>query len=377
MVGRMAKAKKAKKHAKKRATDDALHQPHDALVQYAFSQREHAAGLLKAILPGAIVALVDWGALELVKDSFIDPELRRSTADLLLSAPLAGKRALFYVLVEHKRDVEPLAIFQVSRYMHRIWDKVRRDDPGLAKLPPILPVLLCNTKTGWTAATRFEDVVDIADAAREALLDHTPCFGALLVDLHPDKASDIADRWLTAYGKVVLWALSVAGDDERFHAEIDRMRDAYNAASAAPDGHGAIFALLRYLCATHQKLGAKRIQKLLLALAEPQQKKVIMDVLDELRQEGREEGRTEGRAEGRTEGRTEGGARLLLKLLTKRFGPVPANTKAQVLAAKQPTLDRWAERLLTASSLQAVFRTATPPPKTTARPRKSSRAARA
>src|SRR5262249_12441194 len=90
-----------------------------------------------------------------------------------------------------------------------------------------------------------------------------------LVDLHPVKARDIADKWLTAYGKVVLSAMSVAGDDERFHAEIDRIRDAYNAALAEPDGHEALFALVCYLSATHQKLGAKGIQKLLIALAGP------------------------------------------------------------------------------------------------------------
>src|SRR5262249_47459163 len=108
------------------------------------------------------------------------------------------KRALFYVLVEHKRNVEPLAIFQISRYMHRIWDKVRRDAPALAKLPPIVPVLLCNAETGWTAATRFEDVVDIPVPAREALVAYRPCFGALFVDLHRDEAGNIADAWLTA-----------------------------------------------------------------------------------------------------------------------------------------------------------------------------------
>jgi predicted transposase YdaD len=351
----------------------ALYQPHDGLVRYAFSQRDHAAGLLKAILPAALVALVDWSALDLVKDSFVDPELRRSTADLLLSAPLAGKKALFYVLVEHKRSEEPLAIFQVSRYMHRIWDRVRRDTPGLTKLPPIVPVLLCNTRTGWTAATRFQDIIDVAVPAREAVLAHTPCFGARLVDLHPSKARDISDVMLTAYGRIVLWALSVAEDDERLVAEVDRMQDAINAAIEAPDGYDALFALLRYLSATHQKLGAKRIQKLITTHTEPRQKKVIMDVLDELRQEGREEGRTEGRVEGRAEG----SARTLLKLLTARFGPVPAETREQILAAKQPSLDRWAVRVLTAPSLQAVLSGSTARARKTARPRRASRAARA
>ena len=370
MVGRMRKAKK-------RARRDALVHPHDGLVKYAFSQREHAAGLLKAILAPAIVAIVDWSTLELEKDSFIDPELRRRYADLLLSAQMAGRRGLFYVLVEHKSEVEALAMFQLSRYMHRVWEKILRDEPGLAKLPAIVPVLLCNTKTGWTAATRFEDIVDITSEGRAAILPHTPCFGARLADLHPDKARDIAREMLTAFGDLVLWALSVAGDDERLVAEIDRMRDANNAAFAAPDAHDALWALLRYLSATHQRLGAHRIGNLLQINAGPRQKKVIMDVLDELRQEGRAEGERIGERRGERKGRLEGRAQLLLKLLTNRFGPVPAEAKAQVLAAKQPTLDRWAVRVLNAPSLQAVLGASMPRSKTTTHPRKPMRAAHA
>ncbi|MFO0729366.1 MAG: Rpn family recombination-promoting nuclease/putative transposase, partial [Myxococcota bacterium] len=344
---------------KKTAKRAALGQPHDGLVKYAFSKRDHAAGLLKAILAPAITALVDWGTLNLEKDSFIEPNLRRRYADLLLSAKIGGRRALFYVLVEHKREVEPLAIVQVGRYMHRVWDKLLRDEPGVAKLPAVVPVLLCNTsntKAGWTAATRFEDAIDLPDEAREALLPHTPRFEARLVDLHPEKARDIAQEMLTAFGKLVLWALSVAGDDERFVDEIGRMKDAIRAALDAPDAHDALYALLSYLSLTHARLGSKRIVDLLKTAAERRQEEAIMDGLDDLRLEGR--------------------AQMLLKQLTARFGPVPAAAKAQILAAKQPALDRWAIRVLTEPSLEAVLGATKARPAKTAPSRKTSRAAR-
>lgn len=86
-----------------------------------------------------------------------------------------------------------------------------------------------------------------------------------------------------------------------------------------------------------------------------------MNALDELKEEGR----------------VEGHAQMLLKQLTARFGPVPAETKAQILAAKQPTLDRWALRVLTAPSLQAVLGASSSRRKKTAHPRKATRAARA
>lgn len=53
--------------------------------------------------------------------------------------------------------------------------------------------------------------------------------------------------------------------------------------------------------------------------------------------------------------RAEGKAELLLKLLELRFGPVPPEVRARVERAIHRLLDRWAERVLTAATLEEVF----------------------
>jgi len=57
----------------------------------------------------------------------------------------------------------------------------------------------------------------------------------------------------------------------------------------------------------------------------------------------------------RREGRAEGSARLLVRLLTKRFGPLPTETAARIHSATIAELDRWGERLLDARTLAEVF----------------------
>jgi hypothetical protein len=42
----------------RRTRADVAHQPHDALIKFTFSQREHAAGLLKASLPPELTAVI-------------------------------------------------------------------------------------------------------------------------------------------------------------------------------------------------------------------------------------------------------------------------------------------------------------------------------
>jgi hypothetical protein len=57
----------------------------------------------------------------------------------------------------------------------------------------------------------------------------------------------------------------------------------------------------------------------------------------------------------RAEGRAEEAARLLLQLLTRRFGPVPDGARERIDAASKEQLERWFERVLDAESLDEVF----------------------
>ena len=63
----------------------------------------------------------------------------------------------------------------------------------------------------------------------------------------------------------------------------------------------------------------------------------------------------EERREGREEGREEEGSRLVLRLLGVRFGRLPSWVEERVAAGSSEQLDRWAERLLSADSVEAVF----------------------
>jgi hypothetical protein len=65
--------------------------------------------------------------------------------------------------------------------------------------------------------------------------------------------------------------------------------------------------------------------------------------------------RKEARAEGKAEGETKGKAELLLRQLTKRFGPLPQVVRARVDAATSEELDAWAERVLTEPTLGDVL----------------------
>jgi len=59
---------------------------------------------------------------------------------------------------------------------------------------------------------------------------------------------------------------------------------------------------------------------------------------------------------GQEKGFQEGEQVLMQKLLTKRFGPLPAEVLEQLACASTEQIETWADRVLDAASLDEVFR---------------------
>ena len=68
-----------------------------------------------------------------------------------------------------------------------------------------------------------------------------------------------------------------------------------------------------------------------------------------------EPGEALGREKGKVEGLAEGEAKSLVRLLVKRFGPLPDPVIEQIAAGCIEDLDRWFDAAITASSVEAVF----------------------
>ena len=63
----------------------------------------------------------------------------------------------------------------------------------------------------------------------------------------------------------------------------------------------------------------------------------------------------QGLSQGLSQGRQEGQLELVTRQLTRRFGPLPEWATARLQAADASQLEQWADRVLDAPSLEAVF----------------------
>jgi predicted transposase/invertase (TIGR01784 family) len=98
------------------------------------------------------------------------------------------------------------------------------------------------------------------------------------------------------------------------------------------------------------QLSREEIQAMFL-LSDIKQTRVYQEAKQEGLQEGRQEGRQEGLQEGRQEGRQEGEARLVLRLLSKRFGKIDDRRVQVINSLTVEQLEDLGEALLDFSEL--------------------------
>ncbi|MGH9802003.1 MAG: Rpn family recombination-promoting nuclease/putative transposase, partial [Blastocatellia bacterium] len=92
--------------------------PHDRFFKELFSETEIAVDFVEHYLPQEIVAAIDLTTLEIVKDSFVDEELRQYFSDLLLRVKLKnGGEAFIYILLEHKSTPDEFVALQLFLYL--------------------------------------------------------------------------------------------------------------------------------------------------------------------------------------------------------------------------------------------------------------------
>ena len=319
-------------------------QPHDALFRKTFSEVEHAAAEFRAVLPAQLVALTDFSTLALCPGSFVDEGLAASQSDLLFSAQVASKPALFYILFEHQSSPDKLMPLRLLRYVLRIL--VRHAEGKTAAealpLPLVIPVVLHHSESGWTVARRLEDLFDAELLDQAAVAHLVPRLEFVLDDLSRLTDQQLESRALGLLPGLTLWALRDARNPDRLVSSFGHWASAMADLLRAPTGREALGTLFRYITLVADDSVSTRLAEAIPA-ARPDVKEAFMTLAEQWLAEGAAKGKLEGKAEA------------LRKLLTLKFGELPAPALARLTSAKLADLDRWLERVLSADKLEAVL----------------------
>jgi len=313
--------------------------PHDALFKTIFSQREHAAGELACVLPKALVERLDFSTLTLLPSSFVDEALGDSHADLVYAVRAGEHEVLVHLLFEHQSTVDERMPFRLLRYMVRLWETYLKEHPEARRLPLILPVVLHHSETGWTAATRLEELFDADAGLLAAAGPHVPRFAFVLDDLGEHGEEAIRERAMSALGRIALVCMLRARRPGELLEALRRLLPLVQEVLGAPSGRAALAAIWRYTLMVSEKMPAADVANQLVGVLGEALRKDVMTAGEELEARGVERGHRE----------------VLMAQLRGRFGALPDAFLTRIQSAGLEDLKRWAVRILTATTPDDVF----------------------
>jgi predicted transposase YdaD len=82
---------------------------------------------------------------------------------------------------------------------------------------------------------------------------------------------------------------------------------------------------------------------------------MLAEKIEQWIRQGEHRGQEQGIAIGQEKGRQEGKSLLLHRLLHLRFGKLPTWAEERIAGAADETLERWADAVLTAETLEGVI----------------------
>jgi predicted transposase YdaD len=306
---------------------------HDHSYKLLFSHPEMVRDLLDGFVREDWLAQIDYASLEKVSCQYVTDDLRERADDIVWRVRWGEGGSSIYLLLEFQSTIDVSMALRILTYVGLLYQDLIKAAhyPSEGPLPAVLPIVLYNGSTRWHAA---EDLSSLIQSDPHALTPYQPRVRYLLLDErhYPDSEMPQRRNLVAAVFRL---------ENSRTHADVDAV----------------VGQLMEWLSsAEHQSLRRAFgvwIGKVILARF-PGMEMSTMDELQEIRAEIAERYRVWGE-QIKHEGHQQGEAQVLLVLLRKRFGALPEAVTIRVKNAPVDQVESWAEELLDAASLDALF----------------------
>jgi hypothetical protein len=326
---------------------------HDTGYKELFSHPEFVEQLIDGFAPDEIAALMDFSTLKLHSGNYITPLFEEKFEDVVWSVEATWQgltqRVYLYILLEFQSTVDQRMPLRMMHYVACFYDhllKTRVTTPQQG-LPPVFPIVLHNGTKRWTAR---QDIYAMVQPEPPGFLRvYQPHLRYYLIDEGRYSDDELAKRNTPLSG---VFGIENATEG---YAALQRAVDRIVAIIQSDPDKTRIDAIItRWLKRHLQRLGAGVDLTRLNSLMEDRE--MLADNLENWAKRERQAGVTEGRMEGRKEGRKEGLEDALRKLITLKFNELPAWADERLTHASNTELEAWVEKVLTADSLEALFK---------------------
>ena len=290
----------------------------DAAYKNLFSHPRMVEDLLRGFAAVGWSDALDFESLQKLPAEFVSEDLRRRQGDGLWRVRFRDSRWLYVmVLLEFQSTVDRYMAVRMLVYaglLHQ--DLIRRKELGPGgELPPVLPVVLYNGRSRWTAA---DDVAKLAAPVGEPLARYQPSQRYFLLDARAHEGDDLPrDNLVSAL---------LGLENSRSPEDLKRAARALSEWLGRPGESELKRAFVQWAVrvAIPARLGAGNLH---LALAQLEEDPTMLaERSNEWYEEAHERGREQGIEQGRAEERA-----LLKRLAARKFGTDTAEPLAELL----------------------------------------------
>lgn len=333
-----------------------IQNPHDKFFKETFSNIAVAKDFINNYLPQSILDIIELDTLEAQKDSFINEELEEVFSDMLFRVNIDKREGYLYFLFEHKSYSSKNISFQLLKYMLEIWEaKIKKESAN--ELPIIIPLVIYHGKDSWNIKTSLGELINGYRELPEEVKKYIPNYEYLLYDLSKYTDEDIKGE---AQLRILLSIFRdiFVKDNKGIQDSILRAALYLRELDNKQTGVEYFETFMRYILNAGQKLSKKDIEEIMVKIESvyPEGSEAAMTLAEILREEGKlkglEEGKLKGLEEGKLKGIEEALAKTAIKLLTKRFGILPEETRAKIAKLDAVTLEIMVDEILEYKSLE-------------------------
>jgi len=321
--------------------------PHDTGYKLLFSDPLMVRDLVQGFIDEPWLQQLDFETLERVNGQYVSEDMRQREDDVVWRVRSREDWLYLYLLIEFQSTDDRFMALRMMVYVGLLYqDLIRQRQLGPdGLLPPVLPIVLYNGEPRWRAPTELS-----------ALLPKLPGF---LAPLQPQMRYLLIDEG--AYAEDTLAALSHNLAAVIFRLEQPQTPAAVQSIIAELEARtrGEAYRTIRRVITLWLRALLRRNKKYPIELPELEDLQELRVMLSQRIEQWAEAyiatGREEGLERGLAQGVLQGEARLLGRLLTRRFGELPAWVERRLNEAKEAELANWSEAVLDARSLGEIF----------------------
>ena len=311
---------------------------HDAFCKEKLRDPVKAKELAKHILKPEVAARLDIDNLQIDQESYIEDDLKKLFSDVVYRIPVkeSDESIVVFILIELKTENEKWTIFQLAKYVIRIWDrelklaeKEKRLDTFL--FPMIIPVIFHHGASAFTAPTELMTLVRVIQGLEAFTLN----MNSILFDVTPLGENELPENTELAVFLMVLHAVFSDDTMQKLLRVLQKLQSHLHLPEVQKDWQDHLY----YALVSAKNFSREQCEKVYQKTNESGVVTMSTTLIDQLYTEGKAEGETIGFEKGIEKGiEIERNAwatdkvETLSRILARNFGDVPPTVQDKLHA---------------------------------------------